>query len=67
MYRFRGIRSHEHAGMDEEAYVTHLDRLISQERLRASGNPADWADESFAVAKAAWVNDGGSVDEQYYR
>ena len=30
-------------------------------------NPADWANESFALAKAAWVNDGGSVDEQYYR
>jgi hypothetical protein len=23
--------------------------------------------ESFALARAAWVNDGGSVDEQYYR
>ena len=57
----------EHAGMDEEAYVAHLDQLISQEHLRASGNPADWANESFALAKAAWVNDGGSVDEQYYR
>jgi len=30
------------------------------------GNPADWANESFALAKAAWVNDGESVDEQYY-
>lgn len=34
---------------------------------RASGSPADWADESFALAKAAWASDGGSVDEQYYR
>jgi len=57
----------EHTGMDEEAYVAHLDQLISQEHLRASGNPADWANESFALAKAAWVNEGGSVDEQYYR
>ena len=57
----------EHTGMDEEAYVEHLDRLISEEHLRASGNPADWANESFALAKAAWVDDGGSVDEQYYR
>jgi S1/P1 Nuclease len=24
------------------------------------------ANKSFALAKAAWVNDGGSVDEQYY-
>jgi nuclease S1 len=56
----------EHTGMDEEAYVAHLDRLISQEHLRASGNPSDWANESFALARAAWVNDGGSVDEQYY-
>jgi hypothetical protein len=53
--------------MDEEAYVAHLDRLVSEEHLRASGNPADWADESFVLAKAAWVNDGGSVDELYYR
>jgi hypothetical protein len=56
-----------HTGMDEDAYVAHLDELISREHLRASGNPADWAKESFALAKAAWVNDGGSVDEQYYR
>ena len=34
---------------------------------RPGANPADWANESFASAKAAWVNDGGSVDEQYYR
>jgi hypothetical protein len=53
--------------MDERAYVAHLEQLISQEHLRASGNPADWANESLALAKAAWVNDGGSVDEQYYR
>ncbi len=57
----------EHAGMDEEAYVAHLEQLITREHLHASGNPADWANESFALAKAAWVNDGGSVDEQYYR
>jgi len=25
------------------------------------------ANESFALAKAAWVNDGGTVDEDYYR
>ncbi len=53
--------------MDEEAYVVYLEQLISQEHIRASGNPADWANESFALAKAAWVDDGGSVDEQYYR
>jgi hypothetical protein len=57
----------KHAGMDEEAYVEHLDRLISEQHLRASGNPADWANESFVLAKAAWVNNGGSVNEQYYR
>ncbi len=56
-----------HTGLGEEAYVEHLDRLISEEHLRASGNPADWANESFALAKAAWVDDGGSVDEDYYR
>lgn len=56
-----------HTGMDEEVYVAHLDRLISEEHLRAGGNPADWANESFALVKAAWVNDGGSVEERYYR
>jgi len=49
----------EHTGMDEEGYVAHLEQLISREHLRASGNPADWANESFALAKTAWVNDGG--------
>ena len=52
--------------MDEVAYVAHLEQLIARERLLSSGNPADWANESFALAKAAWINDGGSVDEQYY-
>jgi len=32
-----------------------------------AGALADWANESFALAKAAWVPDGGAVDEQYYR
>ena len=30
------------------------------------GRSPKLTNESFALAKAAWVNDGGSVDEQYY-
>ncbi len=56
-----------HTGMEERDYVEHLDELISREHLRGSGNPANWANESFALAKAAWVQDSASVDEDYYR
>jgi hypothetical protein len=34
---------------------------------QAGGAPADWANESFQEAKKVWLDDGGAVDEVYYR
>jgi len=55
-----------HTGMDVNAYVQHLQQLITANNMTASGNPADWANESHAAGQAAWVADGGVVDDAYY-
>ena len=57
----------EHTGFTEEDYVAHLEQLIRQEHLSASGTPVDWANESHDLARRAWLEDGGSIDEKYYR
>ena len=58
----------EHTRLSERQYVSKLNQLIASRGLtrRAEGTPADWANESFLVAKKVWVNDGGAVDEAYY-
>jgi hypothetical protein len=59
----------EHTGLGEAQYVSRLDQLIARQNLRreAVGTPEEWANESFGLAKKAWLNDGGSVDEPYYK
>jgi S1/P1 Nuclease len=59
----------EHSGFSEGQYVSRLDQLITSRRLtgRAHGAPADWANESFQLAKKVWLNDGSVVDENYYK
>lgn len=59
----------EHSRRDEADYDKALEQLINREHLsvRAASTPDDWANESFQAAKAVWVNDGGAVDEAYYR
>ena len=56
----------EHTGMNPDAYVAHLQQLITNAHLTASGNPEDWANESHGAAQAAWIDDGGTVDQGYY-
>jgi hypothetical protein len=58
----------EHAGFSEERYVSRLNELIASRKLtvQAGGTPAEWANESFLLAKKVWLNDGGAVDETYY-
>ncbi len=58
-----------HTGRSEKEYVAHLGRLISRQDLEheSDGTPEGWANESFNLAKKVWLNDGGSVDEAYYR
>jgi hypothetical protein len=59
----------EHTGYSEEEYVHHLQDLIRGDHLeqKAGGSPADWAYESKREALQVWVQNGGSVDETYYR
>ncbi len=55
-----------HTGMDVNAYVQHLQTLIAANHMTASGNPEDWANESHALSQAAWLDDGGVLDDAYY-
>jgi S1/P1 Nuclease len=59
----------EHSRRSELGYDQELERLIIRDKLpdRATGSPETWADESFRLAKQVWVNEGGTVDEPYYR
>jgi hypothetical protein len=56
----------DHTGMNQAAYVLHLQDLITSAHLAASGNPEDWANESHAAGQAAWLDDGGVIDDTYY-
>jgi len=56
-----------HTGRSEGDYVDYLEHRIAVLGLGASGTPADWANESFRAAQQAWVDDGGVVDDTYYR
>ncbi len=55
-----------HTGMDTNAYSQHLQQLISANHIAASGTPADWANESHAAGNAAWIDNGGLLDDTYY-
>ena len=51
-----------------QEYAARLEALIKAESLdrQAGGRPEDWANESLALAQAAWVRDGANLDEKYY-
>ena len=59
----------EHSRRSESWYDQELETVITREKLsgRAVGAAESWADESFGLAKQVWVNEGGAVDEAYYR
>ncbi len=58
----------EHTGLSEAQYVSRLDEDIDRQKLIGDwrGNAAGWANESLRLARKAWLNDGGTVDEQYF-
>jgi len=56
----------QHTGMRRDEYVAHLEKLISDEHLTASGNPEDWANESHGYAQSAWLADGTDQDDIGY-
>jgi hypothetical protein len=53
--------------MGRDEYVAHLEKLISDEHLTATGSPEDWANESHGDAQSALLPDGAQIDENYYR
>jgi hypothetical protein len=50
-------------------YPALIENMIQVRKLqrRAQGTPEQWANESFHMAHQVWLNDGGVVDEAYYR
>jgi hypothetical protein len=57
----------QHTGMKQQEYVTHLQQLIADQKLKAgSASPVDWANHSHALSQEAWLEDGGAVDEAYF-
>jgi nuclease S1 len=58
-----------HRGLDDPHYVAALEEEIKQNRWDAvpAGVPAEWAVESFLLAKAALLPPHANVDEAYYR
>ena len=55
--------------LDDRAYVAALRKLIDAKRLGSppAGTPAQWAEQSFRLAKEALVPSDTNIDEAYYR
>jgi hypothetical protein len=58
-----------HRGLDDAAYLAVLEKLIASKGWAKSppGAPADWAVESWKLAKAALVANHTNIDEAYYK
>src|SRR5436190_12917203 len=55
--------------LDDGAYVGDLNKVISAKKLGSLpvGTPAQWAEQSFKLAKEALVTPDTNIDEGYYR
>lgn len=55
--------------LDDRAYVARLQKLIVDTRLASQplGTPAQWAEQSWRLAKEALVTPGANIDEAYYQ
>ena len=55
--------------LDDVSYVKELTRLVDSKRLgsQPAGTPAQWAEQSFRLAKEALVKPDTNIDEGYYR
>jgi len=56
----------EHTGLTQAQYVSHLEKLITDEGLTADGTTVDWANQSHKLAQAAWVTSGTDIGQTYY-
>ena len=56
-------------GADDAAYLSDLKRLINAKAMGSQppGTPAQWAEQSFRLAKEALVKPATNIDEGYYR
>jgi nuclease S1 len=56
-------------GLDDRAYLAALTKLIDARGFGTQpiGTPAQWAEQSFRLAKAALVRPDTNIDEAYYR
>ncbi len=59
----------ERRALDDAAYLGELRKLIAAKGLASSpaGTPAQWAEQSFRLAKQALVKPDTNIDEGYYR
>jgi hypothetical protein len=60
-----------HRNADEASYLAALEQKIRDNHwdadARTPGTPAQWAEESFRLAKAALVQPNANIDEAYYQ
>ena len=58
-----------HRSLDDGAYLAELRRVITRKGLGAlpAGSPAQWAEQSFRLAKEGLVAPDTNIDEGYYR
>ena len=58
-----------HRSLDDNAYMTELKKLIDRRSFGSlpAGTPAEWAEQSFRLAKEALVKPDTNIDEGYYR
>ena len=58
-----------HRGVDDVKYLAELNRLIAAKGFASqpAGTPAQWAEQSFRLAKDALVKPDTNIDERYYR
>jgi hypothetical protein len=59
----------EHSRLSAAEYVRKINQKLAAEKLAANyvRTPEEWANESFRIAKQVWVDEGASIDEQYYQ
>jgi len=62
-----GLISHYHLAQAE--YISLLEMVVINNHLQKSdaGNPAQWANESLAIARPFWVQTNSAIGDSYYR
>jgi hypothetical protein len=57
-----------HSGVREHRYARQLEEMIVNDHLQAGPvDPVAWANQSFALARQAWVQPQAEIDEAYYQ